>query len=73
MRLRSIAHPARRRAAAAVAFAVVVPLLLMFLLGIVEYGRLLMAAQITTYGGLKAGMLAWLARTASPEVRTWPS
>ena len=48
MRLRPPAHPTRRRAAAAVEFAVVVPVLLMFLFGIVEYGRLLMAAQITT-------------------------
>ena len=40
--------PARRRGAAVIEFAAVLPILLMFLLGIVEYGRMLMVAQIST-------------------------
>ena len=71
MRLRSSASPARRRAAAAVEFAVVVPLLLMFLLGIVEYGRLLMAAQITTNGSREGARYAVQADVTPDEVSAY--
>jgi Flp pilus assembly protein TadG len=71
MRLRPNVHPARRRAAAAVEFAVVVPHLLMFLLGIVEYGRLLMAAQITTNGSREGARYAVQADTAPSDVSTY--
>src|SRR5687767_6075312 len=47
MRLRPTSA-ARRSAAAAIEFAVVLPVLLMFVLGIIEYGRMLMVAQVTT-------------------------
>ena len=44
-----LAHwPPGRRAAATVEFAVVVPVLLVFVLGIIEMGRLVMVAQVNT-------------------------
>ena len=67
MRLRP-SVPARRRAAAAVEFAVVAPLLLLFLLGIVEYGRLLMVAQITTNGSREGARYAVQADATPAEV-----
>ncbi|HYH63604.1 MAG TPA: TadE/TadG family type IV pilus assembly protein [Urbifossiella sp.] len=47
-----------RRGAAAVEFAVVVPLLLLFLLGIVEVGRLVMVGQLATNGSREAARYA---------------
>ena len=47
MRLRPT-RPPGRRAAAVLEFAAVLPVLLLFVLGIIEYGRLLMVAQVTT-------------------------
>ena len=41
-------QPARRRGAAIVEFTVVIPVLLTFILGIVEIGRLVMVAQVAT-------------------------
>ena len=47
-----------RRGAATVEFAVVLPLLLMFVLGIVEFGRLVMVAQVTTNTSREAARYA---------------
>src|SRR5262245_10102372 len=49
---------ARRAGAAVIEFAVVVPVLLLFLLGIVEYGRMLMVAQMTTSGSREGARYA---------------
>lgn len=48
----------RRRGAATVEFAVVVPVLLLFLLGIVEIGRLVMVAQVNTSAAREAARYA---------------
>ena len=48
MRIQKPADPCRRVGAAVIEFAAVVPVLLLFVLGIVEYGRMLMIAQVTT-------------------------
>src|SRR5687767_3509461 len=71
MLLRPIARPNRRRAAAAVEFAVVVPVLLLFLLGIIEYGRLLMVAQITTNASREGARYAVQADTTAADVDTY--
>ena len=47
-----------RRGVAAVEFAVVLPVLLLFLLGIVEVGRLVMVAQLATNGSREAARYA---------------
>ena len=49
---------ARRRGAATVEFAVVVPVLLMFILGIIEVGRLVMVAQVDTNAAREAARYA---------------
>jgi Flp pilus assembly protein TadG len=49
---------ARRTAAAVIEFAAVVPVLLLFILGIVEYGRMLMIAQMTTSGSREGARYA---------------
>lgn len=71
MRIRPFAGRARRRAAATVEFAFVVPLLLMFMLGIVEYGRLLMAAQIGTNASREGARYAVQADTTPTDVDTY--
>jgi Flp pilus assembly protein TadG len=58
MLLRPPAHPTRRRAAAAVEFAVVVPVLLLFVMGTVECGRLLMVSQVVTSGSREGARYA---------------
>jgi len=69
MRLRPLRQC--RPAAAAVEFAVVVPVLLMFLLGIVEYGRLLMVSQITTNASREGARYAVQADTTAAGVDTY--
>ncbi|HKA05912.1 MAG TPA: TadE/TadG family type IV pilus assembly protein [Gemmataceae bacterium] len=49
---------ARRAGAAVIEFAAVVPVLLLFILGIVEYGRMLMIAQMTTSGSREGARYA---------------
>jgi Flp pilus assembly protein TadG len=44
------AGPPRRRGAALVEFAVVAPLLFMLILGLIEFGRMMMVQQILTNG-----------------------
>ncbi len=48
----------RRRGAATVEFAVVIPVLLTFILGIVEIGRLVMVAQVNTNAAREAARYA---------------
>src|SRR5690349_16982247 len=48
----------RRRGAATVEFAVVVPILLTFILGIIEIGRLVMVAQVDTNAAREAARYA---------------
>jgi Flp pilus assembly protein TadG len=50
--------PRRRRGAATVEFAVVVPVLLLFILGIIEIGRLVMVAQVNTNAAREAARYA---------------
>src|SRR5262245_28334400 len=49
---------ARRAGAAVIEFAAVVPVLLLFILGIVEYGRMLMVAQMATSGSREGARYA---------------
>src|ERR687887_1455349 len=62
---------ARRPAAAVIEFAVVVPVLLMFVLGIIEYGRMLMVAQVTTNGSREGARYAVQADTTPAQVDTY--
>ena len=72
MRVRLPARgPARRPAAAVIEFAVVVPVLLMFVLGIIEYGRMLMVAQVTTNGSREGARYAVQADTTPSGVETY--
>jgi Flp pilus assembly protein TadG len=72
MRVRLPARgPARRPAAAVIEFAVVVPVLLMFVLGIIEYGRMLMVAQVTTNGSREGARYAVQADTTPNGVDTY--
>jgi Flp pilus assembly protein TadG len=66
------AHPSRRRTrrgAAAVEFAVVAPLLVLIVFGIVEVGRLVMVAQLATNGSREAARYAVQA-AATPDAVT---
>src|SRR6476646_7135017 len=59
---------ARRPAAAVIEFAVVVPVLLMFVLWIIEYGRMLMVAQVTTNASREGARYAVQADTTAAGV-----
>lgn len=58
MLARAPLSPRRRRGAATVEFAVVVPVLLLFILGIIEIGRLVMVAQVNTNAAREAARYA---------------
>jgi Flp pilus assembly protein TadG len=66
MRVYKPAVATRRAGAAVIEFAVVVPVLLMFILGIVEYGRMLMVAQVTT-GASREGSRYAVQADATPS------
>ena len=70
MRLRPT-HPAGRRAAAVLEFAAVLPVLLLFVLGIIEYGRLLMVAQVTTSASREGARYAVQAESTPDSVDTY--
>lgn len=63
--------PTRRPAAAVIEFAVVIPVLLMFVLGIIEYGRMLMVAQVTTNASREGARYAVQADTTATGVDTY--
>ena len=72
MRVRlPVRGPARRPAAAVIEFAVVIPVLLMFVLGIIEYGRMLMVAQVTTNASREGARYAVQADTTGSGVDTY--
>jgi Flp pilus assembly protein TadG len=72
MRVRLPARgPARRPAAAVIEFAVVVPVLLIFVLGIIEYGRMLMVAQVTTNASREGARYAVQADTTPDGAKTY--
>lgn len=58
MRIRPVSCSYRRPGAAIIEFAAVVPVLLLFILGIVEYGRMLMIAQVATAGSREGARYA---------------
>lgn len=60
-----------RRGAAAVEFAIVVPLLLMFVLGIIEYGRMLQVANVTTNASREGARYAAQADTTVDAATTY--
>lgn len=65
-------HPsaprARRRGAATVEFAIVAPLLFLLVLGIIEFGRLMMVQEILTNGAREAARQAVLPTATKSEV-----
>lgn len=64
--------PGRSRPGAAIVeFAVVVPILLMFLLGIVEYGRMLQVVNVTTNASREGARYAAQADTTVDTVTTY--
>jgi Flp pilus assembly protein TadG len=60
------ARRSQRRAAAAVEFAVVLPLLMAVMLGIMEYGRLFMVRQTMTHAAREGARIAMLQTTDAP-------
>jgi len=63
-----VACESRRTAAAVIEFAAVVPVLLLFILGIVEYGRMLMIAQVSTAASREGARYAVQADTTPSAV-----
>src|SRR5262245_49315424 len=63
--------PHARRGAATVEFAVVVPVLLLFILGIIEIGRLVMVAQVNTNAAREAARYAAQGSANSAAVETY--
>ena len=61
----------RRRGAALVEFAVVLPVFMMVVLGIVEFGRAMMCAQLVTNATREATRLAIVDGTTNSEVESW--
>lgn len=59
---------AGRRAAAAVEFAVIAPLLFMLVLGMIEFGRMLMVQQILTNGAREGARRATLPGSTEADV-----
>jgi len=66
MRVYKPAIGTRRAGAAVIEFAAVVPVLLLFILGIVEYGRMLMIAQVST-GASREGARYAVQADATPS------
>ena len=68
-----LAHRTRRprRGAATVEFAVVVPILLTFILGIIEIGRLVMVAQVDTNAAREAARYAAQGKANTATVETY--
>lgn len=66
MRIKPLTCQARRTGAAIIEFAAVVPVLLLFVMGIVEYGRLVMVAQVTT-GASREGARYAVQADATPS------
>ncbi len=58
----------KRRAAAAVEFAVVAPLFFLLILGMVEFGRMVMVQQVVTNGSREGARLAVLDGMTTAEV-----
>src|SRR5262245_32624244 len=65
---RSAAPPAVRKAAAAVELAAVAPLLLLFLVGIWEYGRLIQVQSMLTNAAREGGRQAATGKFTSAEI-----
>lgn len=64
-------RPARRRGAATVEFAVVAPILLTFILGIIEIGRLVMVAQVDTNAAREAARYAAQGKADAATVESY--
>lgn len=63
-------HPARRRGAAVVEFAVIAPLFFLLVFGIVEFGRALMVQQILTNASREGARRAIVEGATDSEVKT---
>ena len=70
-RIPRTAHTARRRGAATVEFAVIIPVLLLFILGIIEIGRLVMVAQIDTNAAREAARYAAQGGASTATIDTY--
>jgi Flp pilus assembly protein TadG len=60
----------KRRAAAAVEFAIVAPVFFLLILGMVEYGRMVMVQQVITNASREGARRAVLDGTTTAEVQT---
>ena len=60
----------RRRGATLVEFAIVAPLLFLFIFGIIEFGRMVMVHQIITNAAREGARRAILEQTTAAEVQT---
>jgi Flp pilus assembly protein TadG len=68
--LASSRKPNRRHAAAAVEFAIVAPLLVLLVLGMIEFGRMLMVQQNLTNGAREGARKAILPGATDSQVQT---
>jgi Flp pilus assembly protein TadG len=59
-----------RRGAAVVEFAIVAPVFLLFVFGIIEYGRMVMVQQVLTNATREGARIAVLEGSTEDEVRT---
>ncbi|MFH5804451.1 TadE/TadG family type IV pilus assembly protein [Alienimonas sp. DA493] len=69
-RIRSISYRPGRCGAATVEFALVAPLFLLLILGIIEFGRMLMVQQILTNATREGARRAVIEGATAEEVRT---
>src|SRR5947209_17029419 len=67
---RSCTAPKKRRGAAAVEFAIIAPLLVALVLGLIEFGRVLMVEQILTNAAREGCRTAVLEGSTSSDVNT---
>jgi Flp pilus assembly protein TadG len=63
-------RPRKRRGASAVEFALVAPVLFLFIFGMIEFGRLVMVQQILTNAGREGARLAGLDGVTTADVTT---
>ena len=71
MRARHSRSAFQRKGAATVEFAVVIPILLVFILGIIEIGRLVMVAQVNTNAAREAARYASQGGANSSTIDTY--
>ena len=71
MKLLTLRNRSKRRGAAVVEMAMVLPIFVMIVLGIVEFGRAMMVGQMVTNAAREATRLAIVDGSSNTSVSTW--